>query len=162
MASSVRELLLTRTGRVYVDSLDPAEHDDLARAIELELAALGYVVSTRLHARLARATRDELVSLRAWMLEALLAHVGGNQKHEPLFRSFPEGIPTNTAELWWQRVLVHFLQAEGQPCLFCTKSGTTHVLDPCRHVVCDQCFDGSNYSGCPVCGRKVDRGSPFF
>ncbi|MGZ3456701.1 MAG: RING finger family 4 domain-containing protein, partial [Polyangiales bacterium] len=47
-------------------------------------------------------------------------------------------------------------------CLFCTKSGTTHVLDPCRHVVCDQCFDGSNYSGCPVCGRKVDRGSPFF
>src|SRR6185437_14041481 len=29
-------------------------------------------------------------------------------------------------------------------------------------VVCDQCWNGGSYSACPVCGRHVDRGSPFF
>lgn len=28
--------------------------------------------------------------------------------------------------------------------------------------VCDRCFDGSVYGGCPVCGSTVDRESPFF
>jgi hypothetical protein len=35
-------------------------------------------------------------------------------------------------------------------------------LNPCRHVVCDHCFDGANYSACPVCEHHVDRSSPFF
>ncbi len=39
---------------------------------------------------------------------------------------------------------------------------TTHVLNPCQHVVCDNCFDGSNYSACPICEHHVDTGSPFF
>ena len=41
-------------------------------------------------------------------------------------------------------------------------TGTTHVLNPCRHVVCDHCFDGANYSACPSCEHHVDRSSPFF
>src|SRR5262249_16631476 len=75
---------------------------------------------------------------------------------------FPEGIPNDTEELWWQKVLVHYLQSENQPCLFCGRTGTTHVLNPCRHVVCDHCFDGSNYSACPSCEHHVDQSSPFF
>src|SRR5262249_40420184 len=42
------------------------------------------------------------------------------------------------------------------------RSGTTHVLNPCEHVVCDRCFDGASFSACPVCERHVDRSSPFF
>ena len=132
------------------------------RAIEIELAAIGYVASSRLQERLTRCSLDELRVFRDWTCSALLAHAGGDQKHEPLFRRFPEGIPGDTRDLWWKKVLVHFLQAEGQPCLFCGRIGTTHVLDPCRHVVCDRCFDGASYSACPSCEHHVDRSSPFF
>jgi hypothetical protein len=161
---TVRELLLRRRGVAFLSTAlgGATLPDDRVRAVELELAAVGYVPSTRLRARLARTTLDELVSFRAWALRVLLAHVGGGQKHEPLFRRFPDGVPADTLDLWWRKVLVHFLQAEGQPCLFCGRVGTTHVLDPCRHVVCDRCWDGASYSACPSCEHHVDRSSPFF
>jgi hypothetical protein len=151
-----------RRGVAFVSSQGKPLSEEHVRAVELELAGVGYVLSSRLRARLAVASLDELVAFRAWALSTLVAHVGGDRKHEPLFRRFPDGVPSDTLELWWKKVLVHFLQAEGQPCLFCRRIGTTHVLNPCRHVVCDHCFDGSNYSACPVCEHHVDRASPFF
>jgi len=111
---------------------------------------------------MAACSLDELVDFRRWAMAALLAHAGGEQKHEPLFRRFPHGIPKDTEALWWSKVLVHFFQAEDQTCLFCRRKGTTHVLNPCRHVVCDHCYDGSSYSACPICEHHVDRSSPFF
>ncbi len=159
---TVRDLLLTRRGVAFVSSKGKPLSEEHVRAVELELAGVGYVLSSRLRARLAVSSLDELVAFRAWALSTLLAQVGGDRKHKPLFRRFPDGVPSDTLELWWKKVLVHFLQAEGQPCLFCRRKSTTHVLDPCRHVVCDQCFDGSNYSACPVCEHRVDYASPFF
>ncbi len=139
-----------------------AQPEHLVRAVELELAEVGYVVSSRLRARLATAAIEELAALRSWSVEALASHVGGGRKHVPLFRSFPAGVPEHTLELWWRKVLVHFLQSQDQPCLFCRGAGSTHVLDPCKHVVCDRCFDGASYSACPVCEHHVDLTSPFF
>ena len=160
----VRELLLARRGVVFLSShAEPSsEVASLARGVELELAALAHAPSARLSARLAQCTQDELVAFRAWALDALLTYSGGKRKHVPLFRRFPRDVPADTGELWWSKVLVHFVQAEGQACLFCGRVGTTHVLDPCRHVVCDRCFDGTSYSACPSCERHVDRSSPFF
>jgi hypothetical protein len=160
--TSVRGLLLARRGVALLpDGVGPSRNDAV-RAVELELAAIGYVVSARLRDRLSHSSLDQLAEFRTWTTAALLAHIGGHVKHEPLFRKFPDDIPDDTEELWWKKVLVHFLQADDQPCLFCRRSGTTHVLNPCRHVVCDYCFDGANYSGCPVCEQKVERASPFF
>lgn len=147
---------------MFLTSEGPQLPGEQVRAVELELAALGYVASARLAARLARCSLDELVGFRAWAVRVLRAHIGADQLHEPLFRSFPDGVPDDTLALWWTRVLVHFLQADDQPCLSCRRTGTTHVLSPCFHVVCDHCFDGANYSACPVCGHHVDRSSPFF
>lgn len=158
----VRDLLLTRRGVVFPPTGDARSPEHCLRACELELADIGFVLSGRLRARLSTCSVDGLMAFRAGTLAALLDQIGGDRKHEPLFRRFPEGIPGNTEELWWKKVLVHFLQAEGQPCLFCGRSGTTHVLNPCRHVVCDHCFDGSNYSACPSCEHHVDQSSPFF
>jgi hypothetical protein len=120
---------------------------DQVRAVELELAGIGYVLSARLRGRLALTSLDELAGFRAWALATLLALAGGDQKHEPLFRKFPKGIPSDTEELYWTKVLVHFLQADDRPCLTCMQRGTTHVLDPCKHVVCDRCFDGASCRG---------------
>jgi hypothetical protein len=160
--TSVRDLLLAQRGIALLPDGVGSSPDDAVRAIELELAGIGYVVSARLRDQLSRSSLDQLAEFLSWSSAALLAHIGGHVKHEPLFRLFPDGIPDNTDELWWKKVLVYFLQADDQPCLFCRRSGTTHVLNPCRHVVCDRCFDGSNYSGCPACEQKVERSSPFF
>lgn len=76
----------------------------------------------------------------------VLAEQGGSaHKHVPLFRGFPRTIPHDTLDLWVRKVLVHFIQAPDQPCLFCRRTGTTHVLNPCLHVVRDRCFDGATY-----------------
>lgn len=159
---SVRDLLLTRQGLAFVAGAGFRASENHLRAVEVDLADIGYVLSTRLHSRLARCSLDQLTAFRAQAMAALRAQVGGGQKHEPLFRKFPEGVPDDTLELWWKKVLAHFLQVEHQPCLFCRKRGATYVLNPCVHVVCSNCFDGSNYGGCPVCEEPVDRSSPFF
>lgn len=158
----VRELLLTRQGRVSLPQMPGASDDTLVQAVELELAQLGYVASTRLRAALGRLAPEELASQRSWLVTTLANFLGAGARHAPLFRSFPEGVPKDTGRLWVQKVLSHYLQEGGQPCLFCGATGTTHVLRPCQHIVCDQCFDGSNYNACPVCEHHVDPGSPFF
>lgn len=159
---NARELLLQRKGLVFLEPAGERVDERFVRAFELDLAALGYVLSARLHTRLSSASLDTLVGFRAWVLATLGAQFGANQRHVPLFRHFPDGVPDDTRRLFYQKVLVHFLQAEGQPCLFCRRVGTTHVLDPCQHVVCDRCFDGANDSACPVCEQPVNRASPFF
>ncbi len=165
------ELLLTRRGLVYVESCPGSagplpgrtkSSTDQVRGVELELADLGFVGSERLRRRLRRLPLEALAGFREWTVATLAADSGADRKHQPLFRKFPRGVPDDTAELWWTKVLVHFIQEPEQPCLFCARSGTTHVLRPCAHVVCDHCFDGSNYSACPVCEHHVDRDSPFF
>jgi hypothetical protein len=160
--NSVRELLLARCSLVSLSIGNGGSGDDLVRAAELELAELGYVVSDSLRHRLATCSPKGLLDFLTWTVPVLLAKVGADRKHVPLFRNFPQGVPSDTEELWWRKVLVHFLQSDGQPCLFCGQVGTTHVLQPCKHVVCSNCFDGSNYSACPSCEHHVDMSSPFF
>ena len=135
---------------------------DYVKAVEIKLAELGFALSTRLHTRLQTLQPKELAKLQDWVWSVLSAKLGADKKHQPLFRSFPDDIPKDTGDLWLRKVLCHFLQSTDQPCLFCRRIGTTHVLDPCQHVICDCCFDGSNYSACPVCEHHVDTASPFF
>jgi len=154
---------LARSETAPAPALDRYERAPaLLRALDIELAALGYALSTRLRRRLATLAPEDLARSGDWMRRVLAEDLGATHKHEPLFRDFPRGIPDDTFDLWVRKVLIHFVQAPGQPCLFCRRIGTTHVLNPCLHVVCDRCFDGANYSACPVCEHHVDRRSPFF
>jgi hypothetical protein len=161
---ATREVLLRRHGLVFFDdlSLGPELDERYLQAIELELAQLAYAPTARLAARMRRLSLEALTEVGGFLRATLAAAAGGGVVHEPLYRSFPDGIPEDTFAHWVDRVLVHFIQAEGQPCLFCRQTGTTHVLSPCCHVVCDRCFDGASYSACPVCEQRVDRDSPFF
>lgn len=161
--AATRAVLLRRRGLVFVEGGGATSvAEDHLKALEVEWTALGHVPSTRLRARLAQLSLAELGEVHRWVCGVLARQLGANHVHEPLFRSFPDGIPDDTTELWVIKVLSHFLQEIDQPCLFCGAVGTTHVLDPCLHVVCDRCFDGASYSACPVCEHKVDRASPFF
>jgi hypothetical protein len=132
------------------------------QAVEIDWADLGFVPSSRLRAALARLPLSQLAEVRQRVITVLAKQLGAHVRYEALFRKFPHHIPNDTYELWLRKVLSHFLQETDQPCLFCRAIGTTHVLSPCLHVVCERCFDGENYSACPVCERAVDRSSPFF
>jgi hypothetical protein len=157
-----RAVLLRRKGLVFVPTATGAEDPDLSRAAALQLSDLGFLPSSDLQRALSALGGRHLAPHLEFIRDVLLQQRGGDQKHVPLFRNFPEDIPEDTTELWWKKVLNHYLQAEGQSCLFCGNLGTTHVLNPCSHVVCEVCFDGSNYSACPICEHHVDQSSPFF
>lgn len=160
--AKVRELLLVRQGLFVVPAGNDRQPDSLLQALELRLAALGYVISSRLRARLATLPEDALGKAHLALVRPLAAAIGADLKHIPLFRKFPQGVPRDTFDLYVKKVLVHFFQAEDQPCLFCCRVGTTHVLRPCAHVVCEKCWDGASYSACPCCEHRVDPASPFF
>jgi hypothetical protein len=159
---TVAELLLTRQGLL---SLQPAEHalpPELLQAVDVQLAGLGYALTTQLRQRLAMLTFEDLNRVQEWLYRTLSEVRGAGQTHEPLFRTFPHGIPDDTFDLWLRKFLIYFVQAPEQACLFCGQTSTTHVLNPCLHVICDCCFDGASYSACPACEQHVDRTSPFF
>ncbi len=37
-----------------------------------------------------------------------------------------------------------------------------HAVSPCAHLVCRDCWDGSDFSACPICHRRIDPGDPFL
>jgi hypothetical protein len=158
--ATTRALLLRRSGLMFVEPGADVVGEAALRDLDVQLASLGFAASTRLRAVLARQAPDQVATIAAEVAEAL-GGFAARRKHLALFRGFPAQVPTDTYGLWLRRVLVHFCQAEDQPCLCCRRRGTTHVLSPCMHVICDHCFDGANYRACPVCTRTVDP-SPFF
>lgn len=159
-----QRVLLQRQGLVFCEAgAEPPgdKRENVMRAVDVNLAGLGYALTSRLRDRLAGLPIAALTEAQAWLWATLAEPLGGTFTHKPFYRNFPF-VPRDTHALWVQRMLVHYLQAPDQPCLFCRRVGTTHVLRPCQHVVCDHCFDGANVSGCPVCGRHADPASPFF
>lgn len=160
--AATHALILRRQSKIFVEAGNSSHPGVYLDAIEVNLAKLGYAVSTRLRQRFQSVPIEQLTRTQSRVWSVLATQIGGNQTHTPLFRRFPDDVPDDTFGLWCKKVLSHFMQAEGQPCLHCRQTGSTHVLNPCRHVVCDTCFDGSNYSACPVCEHAVDRSSAFF
>lgn len=162
MWNKSRAILLLRTGQIFLSASQIKERrENGAVALNAELTELGYVASSKLTEAFSTLDGEALKATHSFLLDTLNAHLGANQRHVPLFRRFPEGVPDDTTELWWSRVLTHFLQQPNQPCLHCEKEGRTLVLTPCGHVVCDFCFDVDNYSGCPVCGHQLQGESSF-
>ena len=159
---ALRDLILRRRGAMILADGGRAVGGNLIMALQAELAGLGYQMSYRLASAVARCSPAELQRLHQWLFATLAAGLGADQTHVPLFRRFPAGVPADTFELWFEKFLVHYFQAPDQPCLRCGHTGTTHPLSPCGHVVCELCFDGRNYSACPICERAVEPGSPFF
>lgn len=105
---------------------------------------------------------DGIASFWAWFKQ-LWQDAGKDIKDEenmtPLMSHFPDNIPESLDELWFKRVLTLF-QLEGNACNICGRADTVVQIEPCHHMVCSQCFSG--YTGCPLCGRPIDRQSTFL
>jgi hypothetical protein len=131
-------------------------------ALESDLLQLGHVLSAPLRARLAELDAAELGHAGRALVSALSALRGGLVVHTPLFRRFPESVPADTSEVFVRRVFSLLLQRPEQPCVLCGEIGAVHPVSPCAHLVCRACWDGADYSACPICHRRIDPGDPFL
>nr|BFE78679.1 hypothetical protein GCM10020093_012800 [Planobispora longispora] len=82
--------------------------------------------------------------------------------HVPLFRDFPQSVPADTFEFYVRRVFALLLQEPRQPCVLCGTVDAVHPVSPCAHLVCRACWDGADFSACPLCHRRIDLDDPFL
>ncbi|MFI1660634.1 MXAN_6230/SCO0854 family RING domain-containing protein [Streptomyces sp. NPDC020472] len=164
--SSVSSVLLRRLRTVYVDQAGPRPGDPSTAeglvALEAELLDRGFAPDPGLRAALAWLGPAGLGDAGRRLLGALDRELGADRPHMPLFRSFPASVPDDTFGLYVDRVLALLLQSPEQPCVLCGTAGGVHPVAPCAHLVCRGCWDGADYSGCPVCHRRVDPADPFL
>ncbi|WP_405788422.1 hypothetical protein OG753_12300 [Streptomyces sp. NBC_00029] len=159
-------VLLRRLHTVYVDQAGPRPGDPSTTegltALEAELLDRGYALSVPLRSALAWLGPTGLAAAGAQLIRDIDILLGADRTHMPLFRSFPASVPDDTLGLWIDRVLTLLLQWPDQPCVLCATVGSVHPVAPCAHLVCRTCWDGADYTGCPVCHHRIDAADPFI
>ncbi|MZF56269.1 hypothetical protein GTX53_20905 [Streptomyces sp. SID5594] len=166
MSPSLSSVLLRRLRTVYVGEAghrpgDPPTTTGLV-ALEAELLDRGFVLTPALHAALAWLGPAGLADAGKQLVGHIDAELGADRTHMPLFRSFPASVPDDTLQLFVDRVFTLLFQWPHQPCVLCSTVGSVHPVAPCAHLVCRECWDGADYSGCPVCHRRTADDDPFL
>ncbi|MEV1243029.1 MXAN_6230/SCO0854 family RING domain-containing protein [Nonomuraea sp. NPDC049750] len=131
-------------------------------ALEFELLQLGFLVSAELYRALVALSSKELTRVGRRLLHGLRGELGAAVSHVPLFRKFPDSVPRDTGDFYVRRVFSLLLQQPERPCVLCGNVGTVHAVSPCAHLVCRTCWDGADFSACPICHRRVDPDDPFL
>lgn len=162
----LKQLLLERAQLFFFEEGECSSSNsmapDLVYAFESELMSLGYLCSQALRDSLQSMTVSQLTTLRKTSIELLRKAKGGHVRWTPLFRLFPKGVPQDTEALYIKRLLAYLYQQPDQPCVLCLRVTKIHALNPCGHLVCEQCWDGRNYSGCPICNRTLSADNSFL
>ena len=130
--------------------------------LETDLVERGYLLSADLRTALSALDASSLALVGSLVLADVDQALGANRTHVPLFRSFPDNVPADTLAFWVDRVLTVYLQVEGAPCVLCGDVDQVHPVDPCAHLVCRSCFDGSMFAACPICHRHINADDPFL
>lgn len=131
-------------------------------ALQADLIQRGLLLSGDLYRHCAGLSPLALAGLGQAVLDLLDQESGANASHVPLFRGFPESVPGNTETFYIDRVFARLLQEPGQPCVLCGEVKTVHPVSPCAHLVCWSCWDGADFSACPLCLRRIDLDDPFL
>ena len=166
VADSPQRILLHRRGAVYLshwpDATATPVNEPGVRLLEADLLDRRWLLDAQLRDALTRIDPIELVAVGSALLADCDALLGADRPHVPLFRNFPSSTPQNTDAFFVDRVLSLWFQEPDQPCVLCGSSGHVQPVRPCGHLVCSACFDGSDFSACPICHRRIDLGDPFL
>ncbi|MGW2490801.1 MXAN_6230/SCO0854 family RING domain-containing protein [Streptomyces sp. NPDC001606] len=164
--SALTSVLLRRLRTVYVDQAGPRPGDPSTAqglvALESELLDRGFAPTAQLRAALAWLGPAGLAQAGRELLRHLDAELGADRTHMPLFRNFPVSVPGDTFALYVDRVFALLLQWPAQPCVLCGTVSGVQPVAPCAHLVCRDCWDGAEYTGCPLCHRRIDPADPFL
>ncbi|AEI64962.1 MXAN_6230/SCO0854 family RING domain-containing protein [Corallococcus macrosporus] len=167
LTGAATALLLRTTGLVFLPSGLAPSGDTQAReqgleALEADLAGVGYTLDGKLREALLALPTEVMAASGRFIYDNCAALLGSNRPFVPLFRNFPESVPHDTQHLYVQRMLGWLFQSPEQPCIHCGAQGTVRALSPCAHLVCERCFNGHDYSACPICHRRLSPSEPFL
>ncbi|MET9295285.1 RING finger family 4 domain-containing protein [Streptomyces sp. NPDC003077] len=168
-------VLLSRRGAVYLPASTSTSASASARGagpavdatagvalLEADLLDRGYLMSAALRQAFTGLDVPTLTAEGHALLADLDRALGADRDHTPLFRRFPDSTPADTFAFYVDRLLTILFQHPTQPCVLCGTQGTVHPVSPCAHLVCRTCFDGSDFSACPICHRRIDADDPFL
>ncbi|WP_171162413.1 MXAN_6230/SCO0854 family RING domain-containing protein [Streptomyces sp. I05A-00742] len=162
---SLAAVLLSRRGVVHLPPVAPGTRPatgDAVTLLETDLLDRGHLLSAGLRQALSLLDAPTLAAEGRALLRDVDHALGADVDHTPLFHGFPHTIPHDTLAFWVDRVLTLLFQSPHRPCVLCGTEGTVHAVDPCAHLVCRACFDGANFSACPVCHRRLAADEPFL
>lgn len=131
-------------------------------ALQADLVQRGFLLSVGLYRHCSGLSAPALAGFGRALLDLLDAESGHDQQHVPLFRGFPESVPGNTETFYINRIFARLLQEPEQPCVLCGDTKSVHAVSPCAHLVCRTCWDGADFSACPLCLRRIDPNDPFL
>ncbi|MDX2817296.1 RING-HC finger protein [Streptomyces sp. PA03-5A] len=158
-------VLLSRRGAVYLPAAQAESSFDAVAGVallEADLLDRGHLMAPALRAALTERSEAALTAAGRALLADVDQALGADRPHEPLFRDFPTSTPRDTFAFYVDRVLTLLFQHPEQPCVLCGTEGAVHAVSPCAHLVCRSCFDGADFSACPVCHRRIDADDPFL
>ncbi|MEV0409253.1 MXAN_6230/SCO0854 family RING domain-containing protein [Streptomyces sp. NPDC050448] len=162
---AIESVLLRRLQTVYVDATPhqaARTGGSALRRLESELLDRGFTLSPGLYDALAALPSEQLARTHTRLAGLADELLGSDRTHIPLRRGFPATVPRNTDRLYIHRVFAHLLQEPDLPCVLCGEQRTVFPVSPCAHLVCRLCWDGSDYSACPLCHRRIDPADPFL
>ncbi len=174
MPDPLAAVLLRRRGLVSADlgtdepqrrRWRPGRRRDSATGIavlEVELIRRGYLLSAGLYHRSASMPPQRLAGFGKELLRLVDTETGAHVDHVPLFRGFPDTVPDDAIELFVDRMFAVLMQLPDQPCVLCGETRRVNPVSPCGHLVCRNCWDGGDYSACPICHRRIDLDDPFL
>ncbi|MFI6503151.1 MXAN_6230/SCO0854 family RING domain-containing protein [Nonomuraea typhae] len=179
--SAVAEILLRTRRVVAVDAMlaDPRERPPVGKlgknvrmvvanvpagltALEGELLQHDFLLSAPLRTALAKLNAAELAKVGRRLLHWAKIETGVWVDHVPLFRKFPDSVPADTYDFYVRRIFSLLTQEPEQPCVLCGERRTVYPVSPCAHLVCVNCWDGADYSACPICHRRLTPHDPFL
>lgn len=128
-------------------SADLVAPEDMAFAMNREVAVFGFTLDRAIIDRLKVLDRATLLSFRQNLLANLAEVTGADKKHTVLFNKFPYETP-DKAEFLMSRI-VGFFSNE----LKLYEHTNYRVLD-CGHAIDPKLFDLSDFNGCPICGAQ--------
>ncbi|TCO38107.1 RING finger family protein [Kribbella antiqua] len=131
-------------------------------ALQADLIERGFLLSVGLYRYCTGLSAPALAGFGHSLLDLLDAESGYDASQVPLFRGFPESVPGNTETLYINRTFARLLQEPEQPCVMCGDAKSVHAVSPCAHLICRTCWDGTDFSACPVCQRRINPNDPFL
>lgn len=137
------------------DQTAVSDSDKAVALLETRLLDRGVLLAAPLRRALAALPSRAMAVQAHWLLGRIDKDLGAHATHVPLFRGFPDRVPDDTYELYIKRIFALLLQEPNQPCVLCGAVGLVEALDPCAHLVCRSCWDGGDYSACPICNRHA-------
>ena len=143
-------ILLKRKNKIFVTPGEDS-NSNFVKAISVNIASLGYMFSPDLVKVLETLSTKELSYFNNIIVKDLTNMVGAHVQYIPLFRNFPEDVPSDNAYLI-SRIAAHF-----QSNLGVTENAK---LLSCGHLVNKETFDLSNFGACPICQRQVEGLAP--